>query len=152
MTEAKYVILQGKEVNEEANSDWPKITRYAEDFLSYDCYLISSPMWNFTVPYQLKHYLDVIMQPGMLFRFTANGVEGLAKNKKMFCVTTRGSDYREGTYLHQFDFLEPYLKAIFGMAGIVDITFLNAQPMDYTPEVAQLSLNQAMEETMSLAI
>jgi len=152
MTEAKYVLLQGQELNGQDKSDWTKIIQYAKDFLAYDYYLISSPMWNFTIPYQLKHYIDVIIQPGILFQFTANGVEGLAKNKKMFCITSRGSDYSVGTYLHQFDFQEPYLRAIFGMAGIVDITFLNAQPMDYTPEVAQLSMNKALEGTLSLAI
>lgn len=152
VTDAKYTLLQGRELNDQAASDWATITKYAEDFLSYDCYLISSPMWNFSIPYQLKHYIDIIMQPGMLFRFTPNGVEGLAKNKKMFCITSRGSDYSEGTYLQQFDFQEPYLKSIFGMAGIVDITFLNAQPMDYSPEVAQLSMNKALEETRLMTV
>lgn len=152
MAEAKYDTMKGLSVNDNDNSDWTKIVNYAQDFLTYDVYVISSPMWNFTVPYQLKHYIDVIMQPGILFRFTANGVEGLATNKKMFCITTRGSDYSEGTYMHQFDFQEPYLKSIFGMAGIYDVTFLNAQPMDYTPEIAQLSLNKALEETTMLTI
>lgn len=152
MTEAKYVIMQGGELSEQGKLEWAKISKLSNEFLSYDFYLISSPMWNFTIPYHLKHYIDVIMQPGILFQYTANGVEGLVKNKKMFCITTRGGDYSNGTYMSQFDFQEPYLRSIFGMAGIVDISFINAQPMDYSPELTQLNLGQAMENASSLAL
>ena len=92
------------------------------------------------------------MQPGILFRFTAQGVEGLALNKKMFCITARGSDYSKDTYLHQFDFQEPYLRAIFGMAGIYDISFIHAQPMDYMAEIAQQQFKKAKAEAMSMAL
>ena len=54
-------------------------------------------MWNFTIPYKLKHYIDVIMEAGILFQFTENGVERLTKDEKIFCVTSRGNNYSVGT-------------------------------------------------------
>lgn len=128
-----------------------EMMQYAKAFLTYDAYLITCPMWNLTVPYKLKHYIDVIVQAGVLFRFTETGIEGLVKNKRMYCITSRGSDYSPGGPAHQYDFQEPYLRAIFGYVGIYDISFIHAQPLDYTPEIRRASLDKAMEEARSLA-
>jgi FMN-dependent NADH-azoreductase len=150
--EAKYTLMSGGTLDAPAQRGWEAISAYSRAFLNYDAYLISSPMWNFTVPYRLKHYIDIIMQAGILFQFTETGVEGLAKNKKMFCITTRGSDYCAGSPLQSCDFQEPYLRAIFGMAGIYDIAFIHAQPMDYTPEITQFQLHKAKEVARSTAL
>lgn len=148
---AKYTVISGRSVNGDSKSVWQEITRISNQFLEYDIYLITSPMWNFTVPYKLKHYIDVIMQPGILFNFTATGVVGLAHNKKMFCISTRGSDYGEKSPMHQLDFQEPYLRAIFGLAGIYDITFVKAQPMDISPDLTASVQMNATNEAKSLA-
>jgi FMN-dependent NADH-azoreductase len=148
---AKYTLMGGGSLDEGTQNSWEEIARYSAEFLSYDYYVITNPMWNFTIPYKLKHYIDVIMQAGILFRFTENGVEGLAKNKKMFCVTSRGNDYSQGTYMHQFDFQEPYLRSIFGLAGISDVTFINAQPMDIAAGLTQTALDKAKEQVASIA-
>lgn len=147
----KYASMSGMGADGLNQSSWNEILRYSNEFLRYDAYLISSPMWNFTIPYKLKHYIDVIMQAGVLFSISANGVEGLALNKKMFCITSRGNDYSENSYMHQFDFLEPYLKSIFGLAGIRDIYFINAQAMDFAPGITQANLEKAKEEARMLA-
>jgi FMN-dependent NADH-azoreductase len=149
--DAKYAFIAGVPPGEEALKSWDEIARYANDFLNADMYLIASPMWNFTVPYRLKQYIDIIMQAGILFKFTPTGVEGLAKNKKMFVITSRGSDYGNQSPLSQFDFQEPYLRSIFGFSGITDISFIHAQPMDYSPEIGELSLEKARQEVKILA-
>ena len=131
--DAKYAIMGGQELNEQSKNSFSETSRIANEFLQTDIYLISSPMWNFTIPYKLKHYIDVIMQAGILFTFTKDGVEGLVKGKKMFCVTSRGSDFSSGPDMHKYGFQEPNLRSIFGFAGIYDISFINAQPMDYMP-------------------
>jgi len=149
---AKYAFMSGGGPDEKDLKSWNEIARYSKEFLAADVYLISSPMWNFSIPYKLKQYIDIIMQAGILFSFTEKGVEGLAKNKKMFCVTSRGNDYSEGSGMNIFDFLEPYLRAIFGFSGITDITFINAQPMDFTPAITDASLEKAKGEARSLAL
>ncbi len=150
--EAKYTLISGGTLDAAAQQRWDAITDYARTFLEYDAYLISCPMWNFSIPYRLKQYIDIIMQPGFLFRFSEKGVEGLALNKKMYCITARGSDYSQGSQLHQFDFQESYLRAIFGMAGIYDISFIHAQPMDYLPDITQFQLQNAKDEAKSMAL
>jgi len=150
--DAKYLLLQGGDPNAEHQVRWNEIKSYANHFLSADLYLISAPMWNFSVPYKLKQYIDIIMQPGLLFRVGPVGLEGLAKNKKMFCITTRGSDYSAGNFMQQFDFLEPYLRSIFGIAGITDVSFINAQPLDYDRKLTEVVLQKAAAEANALAL
>lgn len=140
----KYVLLSGKELTENLKDAWRNVIRHIERFLSADAYLISTPMWNFSIPYFLKQYIDVIIQPKYLFRYTDTGVEGLAKNKKMVVITSRGGDYSPGSPYQSYDFQEPYLRTIFGFAGITDITFIIAQPMDALgPEVEKAKIEEA---------
>jgi FMN-dependent NADH-azoreductase len=140
----KYLLLSGKELSGKTKEAWKKIEAEIARFLAADAYLISTPMWNFSIPYMLKHYIDVIIQPRHLFRYTSSGVEGLAKNKKMVVAASRGGDYSPGTPGQAQDFQEPYLRAIFGLAGITDITFLIAQPMGMGPELAEKSLRETI--------
>ncbi len=149
--DAKYALMSGGSLNEQSKKSWDQISEFSGNFLAHDAYLISSPMWNFNIPYKLKHYIDVIMQAGILFSFTENGVEGFAKNKKMFCITSRGNDYSPGSQMQQFDFQEPYLRSIFGLAGIYDISFINAQAMDFAPGITEANLIKAREEAKILA-
>ena len=151
VTEAKYMTIAGVTLDTASQFMWNEITDISTSFVSYDMYVISAPMWNFSVPYKLKHYIDVIMQPGILFKFTATGVEGLAKNKKMICITSRGSDYSVGSPMNVMDFQESYLRAIFGFAGITDVSFINAQPLDYTPDLATMKINEANSAVLDLA-
>lgn len=140
----KYVLLGGKDLSGELKTAWREIERHIERFLSADIYLISTPMWNFSIPYPLKHYIDVIVQPRYLFRYTDKGVEGLAKNKKMFIIASRGGDYSQSSPARSFDFQEPYLRAIFGLVGITDIVFIAAEPMDALgPEVQRDKIEKA---------
>ncbi|MBF0532535.1 MAG: NAD(P)H-dependent oxidoreductase [Candidatus Omnitrophica bacterium] len=137
----KYALLSGRELQGEMKKSWDEVIRYIEQFLSADVYLISAPMWNFSIPYTLKHYIDVILQPKYLFRYTAAGPEGLVKNKKMTVITSRGGDYSGA--MRPFDFAEPYLRAAFGFVGIKDITFINAQPMDMGQETQEKQIEIA---------
>ncbi len=140
----KYVLLGGKDLSGELKTAWREIELHIERFLSADIYLISTPMWNFSIPYTLKHYIDIILQPKYLFRYTPSGVEGLVKNKKMVVITSRGGDYSQGSPVHDFDFQEPYLRTVFGFVGITDITFVIAQPMDALgPEVQAKKTEEA---------
>lgn len=146
MIYGKYVLLGGKELTEKLKEAWNPIERHIERFLLADGYLISTPMWNFSIPYPLKQYIDLIVQPKYLFRYTEKGVEGLAKNRKMVVITSRGGDYSPGSSSHAYDFQEPYLRTIFGFVGITDITFINAQPMDAMgPEMQNKKIEEAKE-------
>lgn len=148
--DGKYVLLSGQDLSGELRIAWQEITRHIERFLLADAYLISTPMWNFSIPYALKHYIDIIVQPKYLFQYTKDGVEGLAKNRKMAVITSRGGDYSLPD-TRRLDFQEPYLRAIFGFVGITDITFVNAQPMDMGVGPQEEKIQGAKNEAQKLA-
>ena len=149
--DGKYVLLGGKELYGEFKEAWEEIVAEIERFLSADAYLISTPMWNFTIPYMLKHYIDIIIQPKYLFRYTDKGPEGLVKNRKMAVIASRG-----GVYLPQemrkFDFQEPYIRSIFGFVGIGDIAFIIAEPMDMGPDPQKKGMDKAKVEARQIAV
>ncbi|MDD4879067.1 MAG: NAD(P)H-dependent oxidoreductase [Candidatus Omnitrophica bacterium] len=148
--DGKYILLSGKDLSGELKEAWEEIVRHIERFMSADGYLISTPMWNFSIPYTLKHYIDVIIQPKYLFRYTAAGSEGLVKNRKMVVIASRGGDYSAGK-ARAADFQEPYLRAIFGLVGITDISFVVAQPMDMGPELQKQKINEAQQAARAAA-
>lgn len=150
--DGKYVLLAGKELYGELKEMWEEILLHINRFLSADLYLISTPMWNFSIPYCLKQYIDIIVQPKYLFRYTQTGaVEGLVKNKKMAVITSRGGEYLYPESLN-LDHQEPYLRAIFGFVGITDIDFVIAQPMDMQKELQIERIQQAKEMAKTLAL
>lgn len=152
MIYGKYVLLGGQELTEKLKDAWNPIERLIERFLSSDGYLISTPMWNFGIPYPLKQYIDLIVQPKYLFRYTDKGIEGLVKNRKMVVITSRGGDYGTESPFHAYDFQEPYLRAIFGFIGITDIIFINAQPMDAMgPDVQSKKIEEARAAARKIA-
>ncbi|MBI5240776.1 MAG: NAD(P)H-dependent oxidoreductase [Elusimicrobia bacterium] len=148
MISGKYVLLSGGQLTDRLREAWAPIERHIGRFLAAEGYLLSTPMWNFNIPYTLKHYIDLIVQPKYLFRYTAKGVEGLAAGRKMVVVASRGGAYPPGTPMASFDHQEPYLRTIFGFVGIKDITFVLAQPMDAGGEKLR---NRALESAKAAA-
>lgn len=138
----KYVLLSGKDLYGTMKETWSEIIQHIDRFKTADRFLISSPMWNFGIPYMLKHYIDLIVQPKYLFRYREDGgVEGLVKDKKMVVITSRGGNY-DGKN-KSFDHQESYLRTIFNYVGIQEIEFINAQPMDMGAEVREQKLSEA---------
>ncbi len=149
--ETKYKLMTGQIIDDHHKSSWNAIEATINQFLDADLYLITTPMWNFSIPYALKYYIDAIVQPGYLFQYDEFGVpHPMVHDKKMIIVTSRGGDYSANSPLHAFDFLEPYLRSIFNFIGITDIHFINAQPMDINPELRRKSLLKAIGEARSL--
>lgn len=149
---SKYALMTGQVLDKNARRSWSEIERTIEQFLAADLYLLTVPMWNFSIPYALKYYIDAIVQPGYLFRYNELGQpEPLVHGKKMICVTSRGGDYTEAP-MAALDFVEPYLRAIFGLVGITDIHFFNAQPMDATPEQRRLACLETIARARAWAV
>lgn len=83
--------------------------------------LLSTPMFNFTVPSRLKAYIDHITRIGETFSMDENGMKGLLTDKRLIIAASSGSEFTE---MKQMDFLEPYLKSIFGFIGITEIDYI----------------------------
>ncbi len=149
--ENKYTLMLGQPIDKHHEESWKQIERLIQHFLSADIYLISTPMWNFSIPYALKYYIDSIIQPGYAYKYNELGQPvPLVLGKKMVCITSRGGDYSQNSPLHAYDFQEPYLRAIFGFIGITDLHFINVQPMDITPALREAAIASAIEEANSL--
>ena len=149
---AKWAPMTGQEVTDVQKAEFQPLVDYVNQFLGADIIVISSPMWNFGVPYALKYYIDTIVQPGFTFKYTERGPVGLIPGgKKVVVVSSRGGDYSEGSPFAQADFQAPYLSTIFGFLGISDVNFVFAQPLDMGPEPREAALAKAKEEAISLA-
>ena len=95
-----------------------------DQFLAADVVVVGAPMYNFSVPTQLKAWIDRIAQAGRTFKYTEKGPQGLAGGKTVIVVSTRGGAYGDAsTYDHQ----ESYLKLVFGFLGITDVRFVRAE-------------------------
>jgi FMN-dependent NADH-azoreductase len=150
--DVKYSLMVGQPIDKNHLESWQRIERLIEHFLLADLYVISVPMWNFGIPYALKYYIDCLIQPGYVFRYTEDGQPvPLVLGKRMVCVTSRGGDYSIGGPMHALDFQEPYLRAIFGFIGITDLHFISAQPMDVTAALRESAVAAAMTEARQLA-
>lgn len=103
--------------------------RLVSQFLAADIVVIGAPMYNFSVPSQLKAWIDRIAQAGRTFRYTANGAQGLAGGKSVTVVSTRGGLY-VGLPAEVMDHQERYLKSVFGFMGITDLRFVRAEGLN----------------------
>lgn len=149
--EAKYGLLMGQPIDRHHAESWGEIEREIARFLSADGYVITAPMWNFSVPYALKYYIDCLVQPGYLFRFNEHGYPvPLVEGKKMVIITSSGSDYSEASPAKDANFLQPYLRTIFGFVGITDITFVHANAQDVPGGIREIEFERASAEARSL--
>lgn len=152
LTAAEFFAFQG--VVPDAHDAQQAVTRNAailNDFLSADVIVIGAPMYNFALPSQLRAWLDRLAVPGRTFRYTANGVEGLAAGKRVVVASTRGGLYGEGTPMAALDHQETYLRGFFGFLGVTDITFVRAEGLAFGPEARTAALAAGLAEAQQLA-
>ena len=149
--QAKYTIMHGKEHSDEEAKAWQAVEKTIEEFKSADKYVFAVPMWNFNVPYRLKQYLDIIIQPSYTFAVTDKGYEGLVKGKPAFIAYASGGTY-EGTEFQAFDFERPYMTAILGFMGITDVRTATVEPtLQGGPEVAAQKKEAAIAKAREIA-
>jgi len=116
-----------------------------DELLASDLLVISTPMWNFGIPSALKAWIDLVVRPGRTFQYTANGVDGLAKDKAAILVLASGGVYTEGPW-QSWDFVEPYLRQILGFIGIQVVQTVRAQGMN----IPALSGNAVAQATLDM--
>jgi len=149
--ESKYRLMTGQALDDGARESWTQIERTIDQFMAADVFLFTVPMWNLGIPYVLKYYIDAIVQPGYLFRYTEDGlVEGLVKDKKMLLVISSGSDYTTQPMV-SYNFVESYLRAIFGFVGLTDIHVFHANGMDMGPDTKRAGQRSAIAEARAFA-
>ena len=125
-------------------------TTVLDEFLTADIVVIGAPMYNFTLPTQLKAWIDRLAIAGTTFRYTENGPEGLVKGKRVIVALARGGFYGEGTPAVALEHLETYLRGVFNFIG-VEPEFVAADGLAIGPEQREQSISDALGETLRLA-
>jgi FMN-dependent NADH-azoreductase len=121
-----------------------------DEFTAADTIVIGAPMYNFTLPTQLKAWIDRIVIAGETFRYTETGPEGLASRKRVIVAMARGGFYDAGSPASALEHLESYLRGVFGFIGIAP-EFVTADGLAIGPEQREQSLSVALGETVRLA-
>jgi FMN-dependent NADH-azoreductase len=120
-----------------------EIDALIEEVEAADTIVIAAPMYNFTISSTLKAWIDHITRAGRTFRYTADGPEGLLKDKRVFVVTGRGGVYTGDSPMKSYDFQEPYLRTMLGFLGLDDVTFIHVEGQQVSADAAAEGLSLA---------
>jgi FMN-dependent NADH-azoreductase len=125
-------------------------TSVLDEFLAADTVVIGAPMYNFTLPTQLKAWIDRIVIAGRTFRYTETGPEGLANGKRVIIALARGGFYHDGAPAAALEHLETYLRGVFNFIGI-EPEFVAVDGTSVSAAQREQSLEFAIGETLKLA-
>ena len=149
----KYNVMHGKPHSDQEKQAWDKVVAVIEEFKSADKFVIATPMWNFSIPYRLKQYIDIIVQPGLTFTVdSAGNYKGLVTGKPVFVAYARGGEYPAGSPSEAFDLQKKYLELILGFMGLTDVRSVIVEPtLAAGREVAEQKRSAAIEKAKQMA-
>ena len=122
-------------------------TEVLDEFLAADTIVVGAPMYNFNISSQLKAWIDRIAVAGKTFRYTENGPEGLAGDKRVIVAVSRGGFYDAG---NAYEHVKDYLKPMFNFMGI-EPEFVHADGIAVGPEQREAGLANGLAEVERLA-
>jgi FMN-dependent NADH-azoreductase len=149
----KYAIIRGAPAEAKQIAAWQAVERVIGRFKAADKYVFAVPMWNFGIPYVLKHYVDVVVQPGYTFAFDPeSGYTGLMEGRPVLGIYAAGGRYDPGSDAEAMDFQRRYLESVFRFVGLGEPKSILVQPtLHGGAPGAQQALDRAVEEAKALA-
>ncbi|VBB16658.1 FMN-dependent NADH-azoreductase [Burkholderia stabilis] len=150
LTAEHLAAAQGAPVDDALKADVEIGQRALDEFIAADIVVIGAPMYNFSIPSQLKAWIDRISVVGKTFGYGENGPVGLCGGKKLVVVSSRGGVYSEGSPMAAVDHQETYLKAAFGLLGIKEITFIRAEGVAMGDDLRNGALASAKQAAAAL--
>lgn len=120
------------------------------EFLASDIVVLGAPMYNFTIPSQLKAWIDRIAVRGQTFQYGPQGPQGLCGSKRVIVAISRGGFYGAGTPMAALEHLETYLRSVFGFIGVTELEFITADGVQVGPEHREKALATALEAVTAL--
>ncbi len=121
-----------------------------DEFLAADIVVIGAPMYNFTLPSQLKAWIDRILVAGKTFQYGAEGPKGLAGGKRVIVAVARGGFYEAGMPSAAAEHLETYLRTVFGFIGVTALEIIAADGIQVGPEQREKALKGALQAATDL--
>ncbi|ARQ03217.1 FMN-dependent NADH-azoreductase [Pseudorhodoplanes sinuspersici] len=132
---AKYAKLAGRAMGPGEETAWGDIVRMIDRLKAADGVVIATPMWNFSIPYKLKHWIDLITQPGLTFSFDpAKGYAPLLPSKPVLVILSSAGDYANGPSRGRPDLATPYLREALKFIGLNEVSFVAIGPTVASPE------------------
>lgn len=130
---------------------WDEIRRRVDQFKEGDKFVVTSPMWNFSVPPVLRNYIDHVSQAGYTFRYTEKGPIGLMNHQPLAIINTRGGRYSEPP-MDQFELCVRYLRSIFGFLGLRPTVEIVAEGLDMAgPDERERLIEEALRKAREAA-
>lgn len=121
------------------------------EFKEHDIYVLGTPMYNWSIPSGLKSYIDQLMRINETWKFRSGEPDGdyvgLLNNKKMFIFSSRGdTGYGENEKNEHMNFQTTYLKFIFGIMGVSDISIISLDNEEFGGEIFENSKKEIYKE------
>ncbi|HWW29674.1 MAG TPA: NAD(P)H-dependent oxidoreductase [Steroidobacteraceae bacterium] len=152
LSSAHLAAWQGNAVADaDLGADLAKGGAYLDELSASDIIVIGAPMYNFSIPSQLKAWIDRVVVAGKTFRYGANGAEGLLKNRKVFIASSRGNVYAAGSPAAALEHHESYLTGVLSFIGLTDVTIVRAEGLAFGPEAKEAAMLRARENIASMA-
>lgn len=151
---AKYAGLNGTPLTPAQQSAWNELKHLAAYLQRADLIVLSVPLWNFSIPYKLKHFIDLVSQKDILFSFDPeHGLQGLLKNKIAVAAYACGMDFsaQSATPAQRFDFQKPYVAAWLEFIGISDVHELSVEKTILGEDIDRESRLAASQQARDLA-
>ena len=150
--EAKYARMNGRAFTDSQRDAFAVAERIAIRLALADRVLISTPMWNFSIPYKLKQWFDVIVQPGLTFRFDpTQGYQPLLKDRPTLLIVASGGDFITGMNRGRMDMATPYLREALRFIGISNVRFVPIGPTTGPAEPIKAARGAAHRRLTELA-
>jgi len=151
--EAKYAGIAGLERTAEQKAMWARIAEFARPLIEADKLVFSVPMWNFGIPYRLKHWFDVVSQKDLVFAFDAQGLRGLLGGKRVLLVCARGVGFGQDsqTPAAGWDQQTAWLDVWLRMVGIDDVRSVLIEKTLYGPDADRAARDVALAQAVALA-
>lgn len=151
LTGAELAVMRGAAVTDAAlQTQVEQNEQVLADLIAADRIVIGAPMYNFSIPSQLKAWIDRICVAGKTFRYTAHGPESLLNNKLVTIVSTRGGFHGVGSATADLDHQERYLVTVLNFIGLTDIQFVRAEGLGL-PEQRNASIQAALAQIEQMA-
>lgn len=151
--QAKYAGLSGLALTAAQTKAWDEIKALAGFLHQADMIVMSVPLWNFSIPYKLKHFIDLVTQKDVLFDFDQSGLRGLLVDKKAVVVYARGMDFsaQSITPAQHYDFQKPYVEAWLQFVGVGEVHSIIVEKTLFGDEVDRDSRREATQRAEALA-
>lgn len=152
LSDAHLAAFQGGQVGSAAlGQDLATGAAYLDELFAADIIVIGAPMYNFSIPSQLKGWVDRVSVAGRSFKYGANGPEGLVKGKKVFVASARGGVYSGSSPMAGLDHQETYLLGVLAFIGLTDVTIIRAEGLALGEESKTAAVAKAKSQIEALS-